>query len=154
MIKAFQERHQVPDMVVVADVGMLSATNLQALDDAGLRFMVGSRQIRTPVDLAGYFHWHGSHHEDEQTVDTITMHTKAADRSRTDKRAEPVWDPEKNTDQWRAVWQYRRKRTVRDQQTLTQQCNRAMAIIEGQSWPKAARFVRTIGSTKSFDEAG
>ena len=154
VIKAFQERHQVADMVVVADAGMLSAGNLQALDDAGLRFIVGSRQTKAPVDLAAYFQWHGSHHEDGQTVDTITMRTKAADPSRTDKRTEPVWDPERNADHRRAVWQFRRKRAVRDRQTLTQQRNRAMAIIEGQSRPKNARFVRTSGNTKSFDEAG
>lgn len=154
VIQAFQERHQVADMVVVADAGMLSNANLQALDDAGLRFIVGSKQAKAPQDLAAYFRWHGSHHDDGQTVDTITMRTKAPDPSRTDKRAEPVWDPEKNTDQWRAVWQYRRKRAVRDRQTLNQQRNRALAIIEGQSRPKTARFVRTTGNTRSFDEAG
>ncbi|EMY36013.1 TnpB family transposase [Arthrobacter crystallopoietes BAB-32] len=152
VIQAFQERHQVADMVVVADAGMLSNMNLQAVDDAGLRFIVGSKQAKAPQDLAAYFRWHGSHHDDGQTVDTITMRTKAADPSRIDKRAEPVWDPEKNNDQWRAVWQYRRKRAVRDRQTLNQQRNRALAIIEGQSRPKTARFVRTTGNTRTFDE--
>ena len=62
VIKAFQDRHNVADMVVVADAGMLSAKNLQDLDDAGLRFIVGSRQTKAPQDLAKYFHWHGTHH--------------------------------------------------------------------------------------------
>ena len=43
VIKAFQERHHVTDMVVAADAGMLSAENLKELDDAGLRFIGGSR---------------------------------------------------------------------------------------------------------------
>ena len=49
IVKAFQDRHQITDMVVVADAGMLSATNLQALDDAGLRFIVGSRVTKAPT---------------------------------------------------------------------------------------------------------
>jgi len=37
IVKAFQARHQLADMVVVADAGMLSATNLRELDEAQLR---------------------------------------------------------------------------------------------------------------------
>jgi hypothetical protein len=33
VLKAFQERHGVTDMVMVADAGMLSAGNLNALED-------------------------------------------------------------------------------------------------------------------------
>lgn len=43
IVKAFQARHSVADMVVVADAGMLSMENLNAIDEAGLRFIVGSR---------------------------------------------------------------------------------------------------------------
>ena len=38
VVQGFQNRHQVADMVVVADAGMLSAANLRELDEAGLRF--------------------------------------------------------------------------------------------------------------------
>ena len=38
-------------MVVVADAGMLSAGNLAELDEANLRFIVGSRVTKAPVDL-------------------------------------------------------------------------------------------------------
>jgi hypothetical protein len=43
VVKQFQQRHGLADMVVVADAGMLSAGNLKELDEAGLRFIVGSR---------------------------------------------------------------------------------------------------------------
>ena len=33
---------------------MLSATNLAALDEARLRFIVGARQVRAPGDLEAY----------------------------------------------------------------------------------------------------
>ncbi|MDQ0240154.1 transposase [Arthrobacter bambusae] len=42
IIQAFQERHGLADMVVVADAGMLSASNLKELDEAGLRALHGS----------------------------------------------------------------------------------------------------------------
>ena len=42
-------------MVVAADAGMLSAANLTALDEAGLGFIVGSRTVKAPVDLAVAF---------------------------------------------------------------------------------------------------
>nr|WP_229745282.1 IS1634 family transposase [Sediminivirga luteola] len=154
VIKAFQQRHNVADMVVVADAGMLSALNLDKLNEAGLRFIVGSRQTKAPKDLANHFHWHGTHHEDGTTVDTITMRKTAPNPYRTVTRAEPIWHPDEDADQWRAVWQYRRKRALRDQQTLNQQRNRAIAIIEGESRPKNARFVTTKGAKKAFDETG
>lgn len=67
IVKAFQERHGVADMVVVADAGMLSTTNLEAIDAAGLRFIVGSRVTKAPHDLAKYFHWHGNAFTDGQS---------------------------------------------------------------------------------------
>ncbi|MEZ5086414.1 MAG: hypothetical protein R2722_09235 [Tessaracoccus sp.] len=48
------------DMVVVADAGMLSAKNLQDIDEAQLRFIVGSRTTKAPHDLVKHFHWHGT----------------------------------------------------------------------------------------------
>ena len=39
VLRGFQERHDVSDMVVVADAGMLSAANLLALEQAGFSFV-------------------------------------------------------------------------------------------------------------------
>ena len=72
IITAFQTRHGVADMVVVADAGMLSASNLRNLDEAGLRFIVGSRVTKAPIDLASHFHWHGDAFTDGKIIDTIT----------------------------------------------------------------------------------
>lgn len=59
IITAFARRHGLTDtpMVVAADAGMLSASNLTALDEAGLGFIVGSRSVKAPIDLASHFHW-------------------------------------------------------------------------------------------------
>ncbi|WP_035320878.1 IS1634 family transposase [Brevibacterium sp. VCM10] len=154
IVKAFQARHQLSDMVVVADAGMLSAANLHALDDAGLRFIVGSRLTKAPSDLATHFAWNGDHAEDGQIVDTVTPRGKRPlDPNRTDRRSEPVWTPEQFPHAWRAVWQYRRKRALRDEQTLNAQRNRAIDVIEGIRAQKSARFVKTKSGAKDFDEA-
>jgi hypothetical protein len=61
VLSAFQARHGVTDLVVVADAGMLSAANLNALEDAGFGFIVGSRITKAPYDLAGHFERHGNY---------------------------------------------------------------------------------------------
>jgi len=153
VIKAFQERHGVADMVVVADAGMLSAANLKAIDEAGLRFIVGSRVTKAPHDLAKHFRWHGTAFTDGQVIDTITMRSTAPDPDRVNTRAEPVWDPTAHPKAWRAVWQYSAKRAARDQRTLTLQRNRAQAVVNGDKPAKKVRFVKTNGQQASLDEA-
>ena len=44
----------------------------QALDEAGLKFIVGSRVTKAPADLASHFRWHGDAFTDGQVIDTIT----------------------------------------------------------------------------------
>ena len=121
IVKAFQARHGITDMVVVADAGMLASGNLRELDDAGSRFIVGSRVTKAPNDLASHFHWHGELFTDGQIIDTITPrdHRGTAAKSSDPKlRAEPVWNQAVHTKSWRAVWAYSTKRAVRDTKTL------------------------------------
>lgn len=54
--------------LVVADAGMLSATSPQALDEAGLGFIMGSRMTKAPGDLAAHYHWHGDAFTDGQVT--------------------------------------------------------------------------------------
>ncbi|OMH22915.1 IS1634 family transposase, partial [Tersicoccus phoenicis] len=153
IIEQFQARHGITDMVVVADAGMLSAGNLTAIDEAGLRFIVGSRQTKAPTDLAAHFHWHGDAFTDGQVIDTITpRHARTGGRDRA-RRAEPVWDPVTHPGHWRAVWAYSRKRATRDGHTLTAQENRARAVIDGDATVKSTRFVKTTATGRSLDEA-
>jgi transposase len=70
VIKGFQERHALAELVVVADAGMLSAGNLRELDEADLRFIVGSRTTKAPADLESHFRWHGDAFTDGQVIDT------------------------------------------------------------------------------------
>jgi hypothetical protein len=153
VVKAFAERHQVADMVVVADAGMLSGKNLTALDGEHLRFIVGSKTTKAPLDLTSHFRWHGDAFTDGQVIDTITARSAAHDQNDPAVRAEPVWDPATHDASWRAVWAYSAKRAARDSRTLTAQENRARAVIAGEKPARTPRFVKTEDGTTVLDEA-
>ncbi|MFC7376892.1 IS1634 family transposase [Brachybacterium sp. GCM10030268] len=152
IIKQFQDRHNLADMVVVADAGMLSTANLTALDEAGLRFIVGSRQVKAPGDLANHFHWNGDAFEDGQLIDTITPRHGNAKTEQKRRRREPVWNAEEHPGHWRAVWAFSKKRATRDGHTLTAQENRARAVIDGDAAVKSTRFVKTTAAGRALDE--
>ncbi len=152
IITAFQERHDVADMVVVADAGMLSATNLKELDEANLRFIVGSRAVKAPLDLASHFRWHGDAFADGQLIDTITPRGRRGSENDVNRKAEPTWDPVGHVNSWRAVWAYSAKRAARDSKTLTLQENKAKAVVAGEKSARTPRFVKTTKGVQSLDE--
>lgn len=131
ILEAFQARHGISDMVAAADAGMLSTSNLMKLDEAGLRFMVGSWVTKAPVDLASHFRWHGDVFEDGQLIDTLTTKNRRNLENDPNLKAKPVWDSTEHSGSWRAVWAYLAKRATRDRVTLTAQENKAKAVIAG-----------------------
>ncbi len=153
IIKQFQTRHSLADMVVVADAGMLSASNLRELEAASLRFIVGSRATKAPIDLASHFRWHGDAFENGQLIDTITPTTGRASENNQLLRAEPVWDLAQHPGSWRAVWAYSRKRAVCNSATLTAPENRARAVVAWEQAARTPRFVKTAHGARALDEA-
>ncbi|MGA7054655.1 MAG: IS1634 family transposase [Mycobacterium sp.] len=156
IVKAFQQRHDITDMVVVADAGMLASGNLRELDDAKLRFIVGSRVTKAPNDLASHFHWHGTLFTDGQIIDTITPRDQrgtAAKSSDRKVKAEPVWHSQIHTKSWRAVWAYSAKRAVRDNKTLNLQERKARAVVAGDKAARTPRFVKTRNGAQELDTA-
>ena len=103
VLRSFQARHRVDDVVVVADAGMLSAANLNQLEDAGFSFIVGSRISKAPYDLAEHFDAHGGVLHDGETMES--------------KR---VMGVRENARQRRVVYHYSAKRDRRDNHTLDQ----------------------------------
>ena len=155
MVRQFQERHDIAgvEMVVAADAGMLSASNLKSLDEAGLKFIVGSRVTKAPGDLANHFHWNGDVFTDGQIIDTVTPRHGRSTVNDTAKRTEPAWHPAEHSNSWRAVWQYSKRRAVRDNQTLNAQEARARDVVDGGKPPKSTRFVKTTASGRRLDTA-
>ena len=134
-------------MVVAADAGMLSASNLKALDELGLSFIVGSRTTKAPGDLESHFHWNGDVFTDGQIIDTVTPrhgNTKVNDPA---QRAEPVWTPDTHPGAWRAIWAYSAKRARRDHKTINAQEARARAIVAGDKKAKSALLSPSVAMT-------
>jgi hypothetical protein len=155
IITSFLERHNLvgTPLVVAADAGMLSGTNLKALDELELSFIVGSRVTKAPGDLESHFHWNGDVFTDAQLIDTVTPKHGNTKVNTTALRAEPVWDPDAHPGAWRAIWSYSAKRARRDQKTLAAQETRARAIVDGSKKVKSARFVKVRGDDRAVDEA-
>src|SRR6185436_6677672 len=53
-IQAFMQAHQLPDVTIVADAGMVSAANQQAIEAAGLSFILGARIAEVPYLVAAW----------------------------------------------------------------------------------------------------
>ena len=130
-------RDQRPDageVIVVADAGMLSAANLLALEDAGFRFIVGSKSSRAPYDLADHLERHGNAFDDGQTLETTrTMGTGKKVRDR------------------RVVWQWSFKRYRHDIQAINAMVERAEAVAAGKRALKKDRFVRITDAAPAVD---
>ncbi len=136
VVTAFLERHQITDMVVVADAGMLSAANLNALEDAGLKFIVGSRTSKAPKELEEHFGERGNYLPDDGVVElTRGMGTGKGRRDR------------------RVVWHYLFKRAQRDNRTLNAQIERAERVKDKTEPLRKQRFVKVTGHTVALDEA-
>jgi hypothetical protein len=130
VLSAFAQRHGVRDMVVVADAGMLSAANLNALEDAGFGFIVGSRITRAPYDLAGHFQWHGSYFTGGQVLESARqMGTGKAARVR------------------RVACQWKFKREQHDNKAINAMIERAEKIAGGRAPLKKARFLKVTDAT-------
>jgi transposase len=155
IITGFLARHGLAGtpMIVAADAGMLSASNLAALDAAGLSFIVGSRMTKAPGDLESHFHWHGDVFTDGQIIDTVTPRHGNSKVNDAALRDEPVWTPQDHPGAWRAIWSYSAKRARRDQKTLHAQEAGARAIVAGDTKAKSARFVKVRGQDRSLDDA-
>jgi hypothetical protein len=53
-IKSFMAAHDLPDVTVVADAGMVSAANQKAIEDAGLSFIIGARIPTEPYVVTAW----------------------------------------------------------------------------------------------------
>lgn len=114
-------------MLVVADAGMLSWANLQALEAAGYQYIVGSKNSKAPYDLAEVFTT-GNNFADGQIFEATTrMNKNLAGSAR------------------RAVWQYRFARYQRDKRNQTLQIHRAEDIAAGRKQQRRAKFLTGNG---------
>lgn len=124
VIEQFKARHGITDLVVVADAGMLSAANLNALEDAGCTFIVGSKQTRVPYDLDAHFKHHGN-----ATADNATIETSRPMGTGKDRRTR------------RVVYHFSWKRHRREMRAINAQVTKAEKVAAGDRPVARDRFV-------------
>ena len=135
VLEAFQERHGITDLVVVADAGMLSANNLNAIEDAGFSFIVGSRLTKAPYDLQEHFDTKGNRFTNGQVLESTR-----------------VMGTGKNARERRIVYQWSAKRFARDNRNINLMERKALAVAEGKAPLKKVRFLKVSGAEKELDE--
>jgi hypothetical protein len=113
-------------VTVVADAGMLSKANLAALEDAGLRFIVGARIPDLPYQVAEWRRTHLGEPIGDRQIFTQPwlMGTKA--------------DPRKRM----IFYHYRADRARRTLKGIDQQIAKAEKAVAGQGAVKRNRFVQ------------
>lgn len=136
VLDAFRERCKAADLVVVADAGMLSARDLNAIEDAQLLFVVGSRISGAPYDLAAHFERHGNAFTDGQILESSrVMGSGKAARSR------------------RVVYQWRFPRHKYDDRSINAMVERAEKVAARTRSVKKDRFVRLDAGDAEVDSS-
>jgi transposase len=126
VMEEFKKTHNLQNITVVADAGMLSTANLQALVDAGYTYIVGSRLNKIPYGIAEY-------QKTKQLVDNqiITAH---------------------QSDNQRIIYQYRSKRAALDLRNIQKQIEKAKKIVSGIVTAKKSKFLSLTAANKQLNQ--
>ena len=135
VIQAFMTAHDLPDVTVVADAGMVSESNQKAIEAAGLSFILGARIPSEPY---------------------------VVNRWRRQHPGEPIPDGHIFTQPWPAgpnggrrdqtiYYQYKADRARRTLRGIDEQVAKAEKAIAGQVPVKRNRFIRLTGGTRTVN---
>ena len=82
VITAFMTAHQLADVTVVADAGMISEANQHAIEDAGLSFILGTRIAEEPYAVAQWRREHPGQDLPDGQIFTQPWPATAAQKAR------------------------------------------------------------------------
>ena len=138
VINAFKTAHDLTDVTVVADAGMISEANQTALQAAGLSFILGARIPFLPDVVR---EWRDDH-PDEAIPDGLVL-TQPWPASSSEK-ARGIPD--------RVIhYQYRHDRARRTLRGIDEQIAKAQRAVDGTAAVKRNRFITLTGATKSIN---
>jgi hypothetical protein len=138
VIQAFMKAHQLPDVTVVADAGMVSDANKQAIEDAGLSFILGMKIPEVPYVVK---QWQREHPDEEIPDGHIFT------------QPWPASDLEKARGQRdRMIYcQYKADRARRTLRGTGEQVAKAKNAVAGKAPVKRNRFIKLTGAAKSIN---
>ncbi len=138
VINAFKAAHQLTDVIVVADAGMISEANQIALKASGLSFILGTRISSVPDVVR---EWRDKHRDQDIDDGQIFIQPWPATSG---EKTRGIPD--------RVVYyQYRHDRARRTLRGITEQVAKAEKAVDGRAPVKRNRFIKLTGATKSVN---
>jgi hypothetical protein len=135
-ITAFMAAHQLRDVTIVADAGMVSEANRRAIETAGLSFILGARTPDIPYVIT---EWRRDH-PDQQTPPDGLILTQPWPAGPTDRRRDQT-----------IFYQYTADRARRTLHGIDEQVGKAEKAVAGKVPVKRNRFIRLVGADKSVN---
>ena len=138
VINAFKTAHQLSDVTVVADAGMISEANQIAIKAAGLSFILGTRIPFLPDVVR---EWRDNH-PNEAIPDGLVL-------------TQP-W-PATSTEKTRGIpdrviyYQFRHDRARRTLRGIDEQVRKAERAVDGHAPVKRNRYIQLTGAAKSVN---
>jgi hypothetical protein len=135
VISAFMAAHDLPDVTVVADAGMVSEANQKAIEAAGLSFILG---MRIPSEPYVVQRWHREH--PGQDIPDGEIFTQPWPAGPSGGRRDQV-----------IYYQYRHDRARRTLRGIDEQVAKAEKAVAGQVPVKRNRFIRLSGGSRTVN---
>jgi len=129
VIREFMAAHQLPDVTVVADAGMVSEANQKQIEAAGLSFILGQRIPEVPWVVAA---WHREH-PGEAVPDGHVFTQRWPAGPNGGRRDQVIY------------YQYRHDRARRTLRGIDEQVKKAEKAVAGQVPIKRNRFIQLAG---------
>jgi hypothetical protein len=137
VIRSFMTAHQLPDVTVVADAGMVSAANQKAIEDAGLSFILGERIPTEPYAVTAWRNQHPGKDIPDGHVFVQPWPAGPTDNRRDHTR----------------YYQYKHDRARRTLKGIDEQVGKAERAVAGKTAVKRNRFVKLTGGDRSVNRA-
>jgi hypothetical protein len=136
VLNAFKARYSLDEMTVTADAAMLSSKNIQALEDAGYHYIIGSRISKTPYEIAEYTAKPGQELKDGQIFDTLQAMNTGKKTTRIKRRV---------------IYQFKHDRYSLDIRNIDKLLDKAKRMVEGKAEFKRNRFLKVEGTAKTIN---
>jgi len=135
VIEAFMAAHDLPDVTVVADAGMVSEANQKAIEAAGLSFIPG---MRIPYEPYVVQQWRREH--PGQDIPDREIFTQPWPAGPSGGRRDQV-----------IYYQYKADRARRTLRGIDEQIAKAEKAVAGQAPVKRNRFIALSGGTRTVN---
>ncbi|MDL9949056.1 IS1634 family transposase, partial [Gordonia sp. ABSL11-1] len=134
-LRSFMAAHDLDDITVVADAGMISDANKKAIEAAGLSFILGEKIPTTPYLIS---QWHRDN-PDSTPPDGLILTQPYPAGSKNKRRDHVVY------------YQYSADRARRSLRGIAEQMAKAEKAVAGKISIKRNRFVKVTGADKSIN---